>query len=122
MQDLKHNKSQITPEQLKQLLSLRENALNLKCNNSKRNALINTTLKKTSDAIEFLLLKLDRFINFITKKTDENRNNVAQAARSPILFGIYVIIFLVLIGGLWSALAPLDSGAVAIGIVIPSTN
>ena len=122
MQDLKHNKPQITPEQLKQLLSLREDALNLKGQSSKRKALINTTLKKISHAIEFLLVKLDRFVNFITKKTDKDRNNVAQAARSPILFGIYVIIFLVLIGGLWSALAPLDSGAVAVGIVIPSTN
>lgn len=122
MQDLKNNKPQITPEQLKQLLSLREDALNLKNQPSKRKALINTTLKKTSHVIEFLLVKLDRFVNFITKKTDKNRNNVAQAARSPILFGIYVIIFLVLIGGIWMATAPLDSGAVAIGILMPSTN
>lgn len=122
MQDLKHNKPQITPEQLKQLLSLRENSLNLKGQSSKRKALINTTLKKTSQIIEFLLVKLDRFVNFTTKKTDKDRNNVAQAARSPILFGIYVIIFLVLIGGLWMAIAPLDSGAVAVGIVMPSTN
>jgi len=122
MQDLKHDKPQITPEQLKQLLSLQENALNLKGQSSKRKALINVTLKKTSQAIEFLLVKLDRFVNFTTKKTDKDRNNVAQAARSPILFGIYVIIFLVLIGGIWAAFAPLDSGAVAIGIVMPSTN
>ncbi|WCR56981.1 MAG: hypothetical protein PG979_001038 [Rickettsia asembonensis] len=46
MQDLKHNKPQITPEQLKQLLSLREGSLNLKGQSSKRKALINTTLKK----------------------------------------------------------------------------
>jgi len=122
MQDLKHNKPQITPEQLKQLLSLREDKLSLKGQSSKRKALINTTLKKTSHAIEFLLVKLDRFVNFITKRTDKDRNNVAQTARSPILFGIYVIIFLVLIGGLWAAIAPLDSGAVAVGILMPSTN
>ncbi|MGL4226601.1 MAG: HlyD family type I secretion periplasmic adaptor subunit, partial [Rickettsia sp.] len=83
MQDLKHNKPQITPEQLKQLLSLREDALSLKGQSSKRKALINTTFKKTSHAIEFLLVKLDRFVNFTTKKTDKDRNNVAQAARSP---------------------------------------
>lgn len=122
MQDLKHKKPQITPEQLKQLLSLRENALNLKGQSSKRKAFINKALKKTSQTIEFLLVKLDRFINFTTKKIDKDRNNVAQAARSPILFGIYVTIFLVLIGGIWMAVAPLDSGAVAVGIVTPSTN
>lgn len=122
MQDLKNNKPQITPEQLKQLLSLRENSLSLKGQSSKRKALINSTLKKTSQVIEFLLLKLDRFVNFTTKKNDKDRNNVAQAARSPILFGIYVIIFLVLIGGVWMAVAPLDSGAVAVGILMPSTN
>ncbi|MGI4753209.1 MAG: HlyD family type I secretion periplasmic adaptor subunit [Janthinobacterium lividum] len=122
MQDLKNNKPQITPEQLKQLLSLRENSLSLKGQSSKRKALINGALKKTSQAIEFLLLKLDRFVNFTTKKNDKDRNNVAQAARSPILFGIYVIIFLVLIGGIWMAVAPLDSGAVAVGILMPSTN
>lgn len=122
MQDLKNNKPQITPEQLKQLLSLRENSLSLKGQSSKRTYLINTALKKTSHAIEFLLLKLDRFVNFITKQTDQDRNDVAQTARSPILFGIYVIIFLVLIGGIWMAVVPLDSGDVAVGILMPRTN
>ncbi|XVN41699.1 MAG: HlyD family type I secretion periplasmic adaptor subunit [Rickettsia endosymbiont of Argas persicus] len=122
MQDLKNNKPQITPEQLKQLLSLKQEALSLKGQSPKRKALVNSVLKKTSQAIEFLLLKLDRFVNFVTKKNDKDRNNVAQAARSPILFGIYVIIFLVLIGGIWAAVAPLDSGAVAVGIVMPNTN
>ncbi|MFY9589658.1 HlyD family type I secretion periplasmic adaptor subunit [Rickettsia endosymbiont of Halotydeus destructor] len=120
MQDSNNNKPQITPEQLKQLLSLKNDTLSAK--HSKRKILSNKILTKISKIIEFLLIKLDRFVNFITKKTDDKRNNVVQAARSPIIFGVYVIIFLVLIGGVWASFAPLDSGAVSSGMVMPSSN
>ncbi|WP_341790272.1 HlyD family type I secretion periplasmic adaptor subunit [Rickettsia endosymbiont of Polydrusus tereticollis] len=120
MQESKNNKPQITPEQLKQLLSLKSDAMFAK--GSKRKILSNKILTGISKIIEFLLIKLDRFVNFITRKTDKDRNNVVQTARSPIIFGVYVIIFLVLIGGMWASFAPLDSGAVSVGIVMPSTN
>jgi len=63
-----------------------------------------------------------RFINFVTKKEDEGRNAVIQATRAPVLFGVYVIAVFVIGGGLWSALAPLHSAAIAPGIIIPDTN
>lgn len=61
---------------------------------------------------------VDRFANFVAKPTDSNRNEVAQFARSPILFGVYIIIIFFVGGGLWASLAPLDSAAYAIGTVI----
>jgi len=45
-----------------------------------------------------------------------------QTTRGPVLFGVYVIIFFVGIGGIWSAVAPLNKAAVAMGNVISSTN
>ena len=65
---------------------------------------------------------LDRFINFLTKASDKDRNEVMQWSRAPILFGTWVIIIVVGFGGLWSAIAPLDKAAVAIGTVVSSTK
>jgi len=47
---------------------------------------------------------------------------VIKNARSPILFGTFVIFFFVLVGVVWSATAPLDSAAVAIGTVISKSQ
>ena len=65
---------------------------------------------------------IDRFINFTVKPNDPHRNDVVQTARTPILFGAYIIIGFFVFGGLWAALAPLDSAAVAIGTVISSSK
>ncbi len=65
---------------------------------------------------------LDRFINFLTKASDKDRNEVMQWSRSPILFGTWIIIIVIGCGGLWSAIAPLDKAAVAIGTVVSSTK
>jgi len=65
---------------------------------------------------------IDRFINFVVKPTDPARNDVVQTARSPILFGTFVIIAFFVFGGTWAAFAPLDSAAVAIGTVISSSK
>lgn len=65
---------------------------------------------------------LDRLINFITKASDKDRNEVMQWARAPILFGTWVIIIVIGFGGLWSAFAPLDKAAIAIGTVISATK
>jgi HlyD family type I secretion membrane fusion protein len=65
---------------------------------------------------------LDRLINFLTKASDKDRNEVMQWSRAPIVFGTWVIIIVVGFGGLWSAFAPLDKAAVAIGTVISSTK
>lgn len=115
----KNNKPSFSPEQLKQLLALKGDLAN---NQNKRVIISQKLLIKITKIIQDILYYLDRFINYTTKKTDSDRNEVLQVARSPILFGTYVIIFLVLIGGVWSSCAPLNSAAVAIGFVVPSSN
>jgi len=116
MEDQKGNKPTLTQEQLKQLMSIQQGMMQQKTTRKQR------VLTVVFQKMQIILHHLDRFINFITKKTDENRNDVVQSARSPILFGTYVIIIFVGIGGIWSATAPLDSATVAIGTVISDTN
>ena len=65
---------------------------------------------------------IDQFINFIIKKDNDKTNDVIKSARSPIMFGIFVLVFFVFIGLFWSITAPLDSAAVAIGKVISNSN
>jgi HlyD family type I secretion membrane fusion protein len=69
-----------------------------------------------------VIVFLDRFINFLTKASDKDRNEVMQWSRAPILFGTWIIIIVIGFGGLWSAFAPLDKAAVAIGTVVSSTK
>jgi HlyD family secretion protein len=114
MQD--NPKQSITPEQLKQLIAMQQSMQQSKMTRKQR--IINVIFQK----MQKLLHYLDRFVNFITKKTDNERNDVVQNARSPIIFGTYVIIIFVVFGGIWSATAPLDSAAGATGIVISDTN
>ncbi|MDF2965635.1 MAG: prsE [Rickettsiaceae bacterium] len=75
-------------------------------------------MQKSEKSVHYI----DRFINFVIKKHDPDRNDVMQTARHPILFGAWVIFLFVFIGGLWSALAPLDSAATATGTVIASSH
>ncbi len=65
---------------------------------------------------------VDRFVNFVVKPSDPLRNDVLQTARTPILFGTYVIIIFFVFGGLWASLAPLDSASSAQGTVISSSK
>ncbi len=77
---------------------------------------------KIFNIIKNTLYYLDRFVNFATKNNDVDRNDVVQTARAPILFGMYIIIFFVLVGGIWGSCAPLDSAATALGVVVTSSN
>ncbi|WP_371219781.1 HlyD family type I secretion periplasmic adaptor subunit [Orientia tsutsugamushi] len=65
---------------------------------------------------------VDSFISFIINSKGTAKNIVVQTARGPILFGVWGMIIFIVVGGLWSALAPLDSAAVAVGTVISSTE
>jgi HlyD family secretion protein len=65
---------------------------------------------------------IDQFIDFVVKKDSDKTNDVIKNARAPILFGVYVLFFFVFLGLIWTATAPLDSAAVAIGKVVSSTN
>jgi HlyD family secretion protein len=75
-------------------------------------------LQTMQNSVKFI----DQFIEFIVKKDGDKTNDVIKSARSPIIFGIFVLIFFVFVGIIWSATAPLDSAAVAIGKVISNTN
>lgn len=65
---------------------------------------------------------IDQFIHFVISKDSKDTNDVIRQARSPILFGVGVLFFFVFLGLIWTATAPLDSAAVAIGKVVSSTN
>ena len=87
-------KQNFTPEQLKQLMSLQNNlAANQK---AKTVASSQKIVMRIVNTIQTLQYYLDRFVNFTTKPHDADRNDVVQAARSPILFGTYVILSFVL--------------------------
>jgi len=75
-------------------------------------------LQAMQNSVKFI----DQFIDFIVKKDGDKTNDVIKSARSPIMFGTFVLIFFVFAGVLWSATAPLDSATVAIGTVISNTN
>lgn len=111
-------KPQLTQEQIKQLMAMMQTQKPL----SKWQSFLIKALNKYSEWTKIIIHHMERFINYILKDQDIHRNDVVQTARGPILFGTYVIIIFIVIGGLWSVLAPLDSAAVAIGTVIPSSK
>ena len=119
---MSEQKNQITLEQLKELMSSGKGTGIPQKNMTPAQLFRQKLLHSVFQKMQKLLHHVDRFINFITKKTDGNRNDVVQSARSPILFGVYVIIIFVGIGGLWSIIAPLNSAVIAIGKVISNTN
>lgn len=65
---------------------------------------------------------IDYFIDFIIKKDSTKTNDVVKASRAPIMFGTFVVVFFVFFGLLWSATAPLDSAAYAIGTLVSHTK
>ncbi len=121
MSDSQTPKPQITKEQLQQLMAMQQAAGNAP-KLTKKQMIVQKSLNSIAQNSQTLIHKLDRFINFITTKHDRDRNDVLQSARSPILFGVYVILIFIVFGGLWSAIAPLNSAVVAVGMLVPSTN
>lgn len=80
--------------------------------------LLIATLHGMQGGVKFI----DQFINFIVNRKPEDTNDVIAAARSPIIFGFWIIFIFVFLGSIWAATAPLDSAAVAIGTVISNTK
>lgn len=79
-------------------------------------------MQKAGPKMQVAIHHIDRFINFVTKQSDKDRNDVLQASRGPILFGMWVAIIFFGFGGMWAAIAPLDSASPASGTLISSTN
>lgn len=65
---------------------------------------------------------VDQFIDFIVKKDSDQTNDVIKSAKAPIKFGVFVLIFFVFFGLIWTATAPLDSASVVVGKVISNSN
>lgn len=56
------------------------------------------------------------------KEGNDNRDAVMQSARSPIVFGIWVMLIFFGFFGVWAALAPLNSAAIARGTVVVDSS
>ncbi len=80
--------------------------------------LLIAVLQGMQNSVKFI----DYFIDFIIKKDSKKTNDVIKAARPPIMFGAFVVIFFVIFGVLWASTAPLDSAAVAIGTVVSNSQ
>lgn len=122
------DKQKLDPEKLKQLQQLM--AMHAggqggmpQINQQKQSRLsLKGVLIKIIQAMQSSVKFVDQFINFIVNRNNVNSNDVVDSARSPILFGTYIIIIFVVFGLIWSATAPLDSAAVAIGTVISNSQ
>ena len=109
----------MSPELLKMVAAMQEQKMN---EMPKHKRITMEFMKKIMPKFQAAVEHLDRFVNFISKKEDSDRNDVVQAARSPILFGTWVIIIFFGFGTLWAALAPLDSASHAMGQLVSSTS
>ncbi len=125
MTDENKNKPNISLEQLKQLMVMQhvKNAGNSGAAmpqqlRTKKQKLIHLIALVVNSCIHVM----DHFISFVIKKHDDQRSDVLQRSRSPILFAMYVMLFFLGICGCWAALAPLDSASIATGILMPNTN
>lgn len=87
-----------------------------------KTALKHASTQGSNSLAKKLLTAGDKLISFITLKYDKKSDDVVTKARSPIMFGIWVLIITFVIGGLWSGFAPLDSSAGAQGFVVVSSK
>lgn len=79
-------------------------------------------MQKVGPTMQAGVTHIDDFIKFVTRPSDEGRNDVIQSARGPILFGTWVAILFFGFGMMWAAIAPLDSASSAMGTVKSSTE
>lgn len=101
-----------------------KNLLEQKQKQNKKGNFFQRFLTKILPAFQISVSLIDKFINFVSKDIDTNSQNISvhDSARSPILFGLIVIIVFVVFGGGWAAIAPLNSATIAPGILISDTN
>lgn len=121
-------KQKLTPEQIEQIKQLQMLMQNQKNPNE-----IMGKPKKTPFTLKGLFIGIlqymqhgvkfiDQFTDFIIKKDSSKANDVIKSARSPILFGTFVVVFMALFGLVWAGTAPLDSASVALGKVISNSQ
>lgn len=121
-------KQKIMLDQLKKMLSGSAQAspqaapaLN---NKAKAQAYIMSVFNKFVAFLQSFTKHVDNLISFITntKSKENNKDEVLNVTRGPILFGGIVFIFFIIIGGLWAVTAPLDSAAQAMGVLVASSK
>jgi len=80
------------------------------------------SLKYWNNTLIGIMKGTDAFISFITMPRDEGRNQAIQKARSPVLFGLWVLFIFFIIGGFWAGFAPLDKAVGAQGFIVTSSK
>lgn len=87
------------------------------------------TILKTHNRIKRYLhkilrqaLKLDKVYAALVPETHDDVDNPAHMARSVILFGMWMVVLVFGVLGIWSAIAKIDSAAIAPGKVVVDTN
>ena len=80
------------------------------------------SMQKLQSSLAGSLKAIDNFIGFVVKKDDDERNEVIQKARPPILFGMWVAIVTFCIFGVWAGIAPLDSASGGLGVVVVDSS
>ncbi|QKX02849.1 HlyD family type I secretion periplasmic adaptor subunit [Wolbachia endosymbiont of Litomosoides sigmodontis] len=78
--------------------------------------------KKYPKLLDKTFALIDAMVNFILKCEGNNMNEVLRVTWGPLFFGLIVILIFFGIGGIWSAVAPIDGAVHASGEVIVSSN
>lgn len=116
----KKDNPKLSEEQMKQFFSMMQQNNNQPV--SKIQMFKSKATKLFVDFIKTTIEHIDSLTKFILSKKDHTRSEVVDSARGPIIFGTYIIIIFVVIGGLWAAIAPLDSASTAMGVVAPENR
>ncbi len=126
MSEYKDNdKSPLSSEEIKQIqqvIALKKQLTQFKKERKAEKTLSKITLKSGLMWVVKLLTRLVKIVDycvyFIIFRNDKSGNILIKEAKAPILFGVYVILIFVVVGLFWASTAPLDSAAVASGVVI----
>jgi HlyD family secretion protein len=78
--------------------------------------------KKYSKFLDKTFTYIDSAISFILRRESNNVNEVLSVTWGPLSFGLIVILIFFGIGGVWSAIAPIDGAVHATGEVVVSSN
>lgn len=78
--------------------------------------------KKYLKILDKTFVSIDVITSFILKRHGNNINEVIKVTWGPLFFGLVVIFIFFGVGGIWSAMAPIDGAVHASGEVIVSSN
>ncbi|MGL9681512.1 MAG: HlyD family type I secretion periplasmic adaptor subunit [Wolbachia sp.] len=78
--------------------------------------------KKYQKFLDKTFTLIDTVVSFILKRESNNVNEVLRVTWGPLFFSLIVILIFFGIGGIWSAIAPIDGAVHANGEVIVSSN